>query len=198
MERAEGAARRQPPPMPRKFFRKYLPDGDQVRAHRSVAWLGGWLHHHPNLWCLNRRSVSGAVAIGLFAGLIPGPFQMLGAALLAVPLKKNLPVALITTLYTNPLTIVPLYVLAYGYGRLLLGNPRAQNEIKVFDWDWGDWAGSTRALVDWMLSLGPPLALGLVALALTLALVGYFAVQLAWRAYVVTHWRARGRRRGQK
>src|SRR5690349_8386385 len=127
--------------MPRKFFRKYLPRGDQVRAHRSVAWAGRWLHH-PNLWCLNRGSVSGAVAIGLFAGLIPGPFQMLGAALLAVPLKKNLPVALITTLYTNPLTIVPLYVLAYGYGRLLLGASGMDQVIVYFEWDWSDWIGS--------------------------------------------------------
>src|SRR5689334_12049631 len=173
--------------MPRKFFRKYLPDGDWVRGQWSLAWLGRWLHH-PNLWCLNRRSVAGAVAIGLFAGLIPGPFQMLGAALLAIPLRRNLPVALITTLYTNPLTIVPLYVLAYGYGRLLLGASGSPAQIRVYDWDWGDWIGSARALIDWMLSLGPALAVGLVALALTLAAMGYFAVQLAWRAYVITQW----------
>ena len=181
--------------MPRKFFRKYLPHGDQVRAHRSLAWLGRWLDHHPNLWCLNRHSVAGAVAIGLAAGLIPGPFQMLAAALLAIPLRKNLPVALITTLYTNPLTIVPLYVLAYGYGRLLLGSSGAQHEIRTFEWDWGDWIGSMRTMIDWMVSLGAPLAVGLVALALTLAVVGYFAVQLAWRAHVIFQWRARRRRR---
>src|SRR5258706_16166985 len=114
--------------MPRKYFRKCLQHGDQVRAHRSVAWLGRWLHH-PNLWCLNRGSVAGAVAIGFFAGLIPGPFQMLGAALLAVPLRKNLPVALLMTLFTNPLTILPLYVLAYGYGSPLLGGAWARATI---------------------------------------------------------------------
>ena len=180
--------------MPRKYFRKYLPDGAQVRAHRSVAWFGTWLQH-PNLWHLNRDSVAGAVAIGLFAGLIPGPFQMLGAALLAVPLRKNLPVALIVTLYTNPFTIVPLYVLAYGYGRVLLGASGSQNEIRTFDWDWADWIESTRAMVDWALSMGPPLAVGLVALALTLAALGYAAVQIGWRAYVILAWRARARRR---
>ncbi len=172
--------------MPRKYFRKYLPHGDQVRAHRSVAWLGRWLHH-PNLWCLNRSSVAGAVAIGLF--------EMLGAALLAVPLRKNLPVALLMTLYTNPLTIVPLYVLAYGYGRLLLGGHWSSASIRPFEWDWSDWIDSTRAMIDWMISLGPPLAVGLGALALTLAAMGYCAVQLAWRAYVVIQWRARRRRR---
>ena len=37
---------------------------------------------------------------------------MLTAALLAIPLRKNLPVALACTLYTNPFTIVPLYLFA--------------------------------------------------------------------------------------
>ena len=105
--------------MPRKFLRKYLPDADTVRSNRMVAPFASWLHH-PNLWHLNRKSVPGAVAIGLACGLIPGPLQMLGALLLAIPLKKNLPVALLLTLYTNPFTIVPLYVLAYGYGQLAM------------------------------------------------------------------------------
>ena len=47
----------------------------------------------------------------------------------------------------------------------------------------------------WILSLGKPLVIGLVALASTLAVLGYVAVQVAWRAYVVAAWRARARRR---
>jgi uncharacterized protein len=180
--------------MPKKYFRRFLPDGDQVRAHRSLAWLESRLQH-PNLWHLNRDSVAGAVAIGLFAGLIPGPFQMLGAALLAVPLRKNLPVALITTLYTNPLTILPLYVLAYHYGRVLLGASISQNKIQTFAWDWSDWIGSARALIEWALGLGPPLAVGLVALAVTLAAIGYVAVDWGWRAWAIAAWRARKKRR---
>jgi uncharacterized protein (DUF2062 family) len=180
--------------VPRKFFRKYLPHADTVRSNRLVAPFAHWLHH-PNLWHLNRRSVRGAVAIGLLCGLIPGPLQMLGALALAIPLKKNLPVALLMTLYTNPFTIVPLYLLAYGYGQLLLGMTQAPAPIEPFLWNWGDVSGSLRALSDWMLTLGKPLALGLVALAATLAVVGYFAVELAWRAYVLAAWRARARRR---
>jgi uncharacterized protein len=172
--------------VPRKYFRKYLPDPEAVRASRLVAAFGSWAQH-PNLWHLNRRSVSGAVAIGLFSGLVPGPLQMLTALILAVPLKKNLPVALIVTLYTNPLTIVPLYVLAYGYGRLLL--PGEQPPFPAsFDMDWGDLGAS-------LMALGKPLLVGLVALGCTLAAVGYVAVQLAWRAWVVAAWRARAKRR---
>ncbi len=180
--------------MPRKIFRKYIPDADAVRSHWLVAAFGRWLHH-PNLWHFNRRSVPGAVAIGLFSGLVPGPLQMLTALLLAVPLRKNIPVALLVTLYTNPLTIVPLYVIAFEYGNLLLGRDHGLAAIEPFEMNWSDWLGSAYAMAHWCLSLGKPLAVGLVALALTLALAGYFVVSLGWRAYIVFAWRRRNKNR---
>ena len=183
--------------MPRKFFRKYLPSAADVRANRLVAMFGSLLHH-PNLWHLNRDSVAGAVAIGLFAELVPGPLQMLAALLLAIPLHRNLPVALLMTLYTNPLTIVPLYVVAYGYGSLLLGGGNARPRIEPFEMDWGQFVDSLWRLADWTLALGKPLAVGLVALGLTLALLGYLLVQLGWRAYVVLAWRARRAKRARR
>jgi uncharacterized protein len=180
--------------LPRKFFRKYLPDSAAIRRRPVVAAFGGWLAH-PGLWCFSRRSVAGAVAIGLFCGLIPGPLQMLGALLLAIPLRKNIPVALIVTLYTNPLTIVPLYLLAYAYGALLLGETARPEPLPRYDLDWYDLIGSIHAMGEWAMSLGKPLGLGLVALGLTLAALGYCAVRIGWRIYLVSAWRARKRRR---
>ena len=179
--------------MASKFLRKRLPDRRTVRKYKWLAWCRDWLDH-PSLWAINRDAVAGGFAIGLFSGLIPGPLQMLGGVLLAILLKRNIPVALVTTLYTNPFTIAPLYLLAYGYGRLLLGNGQ-HAQVEPFIWNWSDWGGSFRELMQWAVSLGPPLGVGLIALALTLAAVGYFAVQLGWRAYVVLAWRARARRR---
>lgn len=175
--------------MPRKFFRRYLPTPQSVREHRVLGRFGAWLHH-PNLWHLNRRSVAGGVANGMFCGLIPGPFQMLGAAILAIVFRVNLPVALATTLYTNPLTIGPLYVAAYYLGRVLVGGDvAALAEAPEFSWAaMGDWM---RAMARWAMSLGKPLAVGLVALALLLAVLGYAAVDIAWRAHVVMAWRRR-------
>ena len=182
--------------MPRKFFRKHLPTSESIRDHKYLGRFGAWLHH-PNLWHLNRRSVSGGFAIGLFAGLIPGPLQMLGATLLAIPLRMNLPVALLTTLYTNPFTIVPLYVLAYEYGRLLMRVPGEPVDIRAFEPEfvWSNLWGSLVSLMHWTMSLGKPLAIGLLALALTLAAVGWVVSQLGWRAYVMLKWRARCKRR---
>jgi hypothetical protein len=179
--------------MPRKYFRKYLPSHESVRNHKLLARLGGWLHRHPNLWHLNRTSVSGGVAVGLLCGLIPGPLQMLGAALIAIPLGVNLPVALLTTLYTNPLTIVPLYIFAYWIGSLVTGSGGKMVEPPEFSWtEIGQWVP---ALVDWALALGKPLAIGLVLLGASLAVLGWLAVRVGWRAWVVVQWRRRARRR---
>jgi uncharacterized protein (DUF2062 family) len=171
----------------RKHFHRYLPTPESVLAKPWCAPFRPWLGH-PNLWHINRRSAAGAVAIGLFCGLIPGPFQMLGALILCIPLRKNIPVALAVTLYTNPLTIVPLYLVAYGYGRMLVGGDGAPLTLAPSAWDFS-------AVWHWMLGLGKPLAVGLPALAATLALLGYVAAALAWRLHVVTAWRQRAERR---
>lgn len=179
--------------MPRKFLRRYLPSHESFRENRHLARFGALLHH-PNLWHLNRRSVSGGVAAGLFAGLVPGsnPVQFALAALLAVAFRVNLPVAVAITLYTNPFTIVPLYLLAYQFGKLFVGGDVSFTPEPEFDWSHlSRWL---EAWLAWLLSLGKPLALGLVALAVTLAVAGYVSVQVAWRAYVMLAWRRRKRR----
>lgn len=181
--------------MPRKFFRKHLPSHESVRNNRHISRFGGFLRH-PNLWHLNRHSVAGGVAVGMFSGLVPGPFQMLAAALLAVPLRVNLPVALATTLYTNPVTIGPLYLLAYLIGRLIIGGNSAPIDPPP-DMDWSHIGASLEAFLRWILSMGTPLAVGLLALALILAALGYACVQIGWRAYVIRAWRRRALLRAQ-
>ena len=174
----------------RKHLRKILPHHEAVRGNRWLAPFESSLLH-PRLWHLNRHSAAGAVAAGLFCGLIPGPFQMLGAAICALVFRVNLPLALFTTLYTNPFTIVPLYVVAYEIGRLATGDGAGFVEPPDFEWAHAmDWA---TAMVHWMAGLGKPLGVGLVLLASGLALVGYFAMQAAWRAYLIAAWRRRQR-----
>jgi len=67
---------------------------------------------------------------------------------------------------------------------LLVGDGAVPRHFAPDAWDFS-------GLWQWMLNLGKPLAVGLVALALTLALVGYFAAKLAWRLHVVRAWRQR-------
>src|SRR6266540_5330419 len=181
--------------MPRKFFQKYLPSHEAIRNNRHIARFGA-LFLHPNLWHVNRRSVSGGVAAGMFAGLVPGsnPVQFAAAALLAVAFRVNLPVAVVVTLYTNPFTIVPLYVIAYGIGALFVA-PDGAALSHAPEIDWSHLGASIRAYFDWVLALGRPLAVGLLVLAAGLAVAGYVFVQLAWRAQVILAWRRRKAKR---
>lgn len=176
----------------RRRLRKFLPNHEAVRTNRWLAPFENTLLH-PRLWHLNRHSAAGAVAVGLFCGLIPGPFQMLGAAICALIFRVNLPLALLTTLYTNPFTIVPLYVLAFAIGRWTLAGD-GRHFVAPPELGEGDLISWMRALIDWVIGLGTPLALGLVMLGAGLALTGYFLIRLVWRIYLIRAWRRRGQR----
>jgi uncharacterized protein (DUF2062 family) len=178
----------------RKFFKRYLPSVEKVREVKAFAMFGDTLFH-PALWHLNRRTAAGGVAAGLFCGLIPGPLQMLGAGIVAVVCRVNLPVALATTLYTNPLTIVPLYLLAYQIGTFVLGATAGRAAAPPPEWIWGQPQASAEAYAQWMIGLGAPLALGLFLLACGLALLGYVAVRTLWSVHLRRAWRARKRQR---
>ena len=176
----------------RKLFRKFLPHHETVISQRWIKPFGGWLHH-PNLWHLHRRSVAGGVAVGLFCGLVPGPVQMICAALLAVLLRVNLPVAAFTAFYTNPFTILPLYALAYKLGARVSGvnSDVANAKLSFPEMQWHDWMGK---LWEWLVMLGEPILIGLPLLAAVLAISGYIVVRVAWRVMVILKWRARKRR----
>lgn len=172
----------------RKHLKKYLPNHDAVHNNR---WLRPFRNSllHPRLWHLNRHSAAGAVAAGMFCGLIPGPLQMLGAAICALIFRVNLPLAMFVTLYTNPFTIVPLYLVAYQIGRLATGDsagfiaPPDFEMTRLIEW--------TQAMLTWMIGVGKPLGIGLVLLAALLAFAGYVLTKAAWRFWLIRAWRQR-------
>lgn len=176
--------------MPRKLFRKYLPTHQSILENRWLRFLGSALHHH-NLWHLHRKSVAGGVAIGLFCGLVPGPLQMLSAALCAIVFRVNLPVAAITTWYTNPITILPLYYAAYKLGMLVTGSPPAsppQFDLNLLSVPLTEWVP---VALQWFASMGRAFVIGLVLLASILAASGYLLVLAGWRVHVLLSWRKR-------
>jgi uncharacterized protein (DUF2062 family) len=80
----------------------------EIKGHKNLSFLGEKLHD-PNLWHLNRRSVSAAFAIGLFAAWIPTPGQMVIAAIIALYFRANLPISVALVWITNPLTMPPMF-----------------------------------------------------------------------------------------
>ncbi len=181
--------------MPRKFFKKYLPSHESIQKNRFVGIFGKLLHHH-NLWHLNRHSVAGGIAVGLFAGLIPGsnPVQFFFATMFAIAFKVNLPMAVLVTLYSNPLTIVPIYFVAYAIGEFVVGNGKIkmpQVDFSILDKNIVEWIP---AMIDWIAALGKTLLTGISILAITLSVIGYFVVHAVWRLYVIYAWRKRAQR----
>ena len=178
----------------RKWLRKFTPDHTTIHDNRWLAPFRNTLLH-PRLWHLNRHSAAGGIAAGLFCGMFLPPFQMVGAAVCAVVFRVNLPLAIFTTLYTNPLTFVPLYIFAFWLGHFLIGGAAIFVPPPGFDWSAiGPWL---QASLVWLGHFGAPLALGVLILASVFAIVGYFGVRLAWRLHSQRAWRLRQlRRRG--
>jgi uncharacterized protein len=175
----------------REIIRRHIPDIETLSRQRWFRWMGHSVRH-PQLWHLNRHAVAGAVAIGLFCAMIPGPLQMLGAALGCVWRRKNLPVAIACTFVSTPLTILPLYAGAFTLGSWLTGSHDAF--VKPPDFDWRAVGQSLLSYWHWIVDLGPPLLVGVPLLALLMAGAGYVCVQLCWRLHVTHHLRQRARR----
>jgi uncharacterized protein len=185
--------------MLRKFLRRVLPAHQTIRDNRYVARFASRIQHH-NLWHLHRRSVAGGMAVGLFAGLIPGsnPVQFAAGTLLAIKFRVNLPLSVLVTLYSNPFTIVPLYLVAFKLGELvLLQNGGELPAFAVSAEGQGAMAWLSAAL-QWLLSAGKPLLIGVPLLAASLALIGYFLTDWAWRLGVMWQWHRRKRRNLRK
>ncbi len=172
--------------MPRHLFKRYAPDHDKIRQHKHLQVFGTLLHD-PNLWHLNRRSVSGAVAVGLFWSVIPMPLQMLPAALLAILLRVNLPIAVALVWITNPLTFPPVLYCCYVVGTWILGKPELDQEFHLS--------------VEWMrASIGQiwePLYLGSLLVGILLSGLGYLGMRGFWRWHVIQRYRKRHTVKGQ-
>ncbi|ADE13715.1 conserved hypothetical protein [Nitrosococcus halophilus Nc 4] len=170
--------------MPRRFLRRYLPPPHRLKEHKQLQYLGEWLSV-PNLWHLNRRSVAGAVSIGLFIAFLPLPGQMLVAAIAAVWTRVNLPVSVLMVWVTNPLTMGPIFFFAYKVGTWLLGIS-VQEVTFELTWHWLQ----TRLVTIW-----EPFLLGCLVVGLVVGLTGGMLTLGLWRMEVGRRWKERKRRK---
>lgn len=164
-------------------MKRYLPTRESIKQNRLLRWLGPRVHD-PVLWHINRNSVARGVAIGAFFGLMVPIAQIPAAALAALIVRGNLWVAAIATLISNPFTYGPIYIFAYKIGSGILPPAVASGAIVA-----EDHATSTlQWLIDsihWLTGIGRPLVLGMLIMAVTAAVVGYFSILLIWRIKVI-------------
>jgi uncharacterized protein (DUF2062 family) len=166
--------------MPRKIIRRFLPDHHEVRKHQRLRHFGSLLHD-PNIWHLNRRSVSWGSAVGIFFAFFPFVGQTLLAAGLAIALRVNLPLAVLGVWITNPLTAAPVFYGAYLVGNWVLATPAH---------DIGS-NHSTQWFIDQLGVIWQPFLLGCLICGLVSATVGFFLIRMLWRWRVVDQWQKR-------
>lgn len=173
--------------MAKKFIRRIMPNHKRIRDHRHLR-LFGTLLHDPNLWHLNRRSASGAFALGVFLAFIPIPFQMVVAAALAIVLRINLPLSVGLVWISNPLTMPAMYYFTYRVGALILGIPHRSEERIGFEFSLEWFSSSVGAIWE-------PLYLGSVLVGAIAALLSYLTIRGLWQFHLVQHYHNRKRLR---
>jgi uncharacterized protein (DUF2062 family) len=178
----------------RKHLRRFLPDHESVRRNRLLGPLRHVLGD-PRLWHVNRRGISLGLAIGVFFGFLIPVAQILFAAATAILVRANVPTAVVSTLVTNPFTFAPIYVLAYKLGAFLLGTPVQSGDEEAIVAVAEGAGDSLQGFWTWLLTLGKPLALGLLIAAVTFSTLAYGATQLAWRLATIVRVRRRRRSR---
>ena len=139
---------------------------------------------HPVLWRFNRRSVPRGVALGMGAGILLPFAHMPLAAVLALPARANIPLAVCMTLISNPLTFAEIIWLEHRIGRFVLRLDTVvpgQPVEKVASSGW----------LHWLMSAAGTAAVGALVLAPLVALAGYGVATIAWRWRTARKWRNR-------
>lgn len=107
--------------MPRRWLKRFIPQRHTVDQRWFLRPFRALLHD-PALWAVHRRNVLRATAVGIVSAFVPIPGQTALAGLLAVYFRVNVPVALLASMVSNPVTMGPLYYGAYRLGLVVLGD----------------------------------------------------------------------------
>ncbi len=162
--------------MPKKTIKKLLPHPSHITENSLLKKLGPRLQD-PGLWHINRRSVSGAISLGLFCAFLPVPFQMLIAALGAIIFRVNILIAVPTVWISNPVTIPPMFYFCYRVGAWILSTETTDFNFELsFDW-----------LANELVQIWQPFLLGCFVVASISAMTGFIVIRLLWRYQIALH-----------
>lgn len=167
------------------WLHRHIPTRETIGENRFLRPFAPTLTQ-PNLWRMNHRSVPRAVALGLGVGVIIPFMHMVVAALLAVPARANIAIAAAVTLVVNPLTIPLIYWLALQIGRWELrrgADIDASTAVQV--------SGELARFLFLVKRESGPLALGILTIAATSAVIGYFVSAFFWKHWITSKYRGR-------
>lgn len=171
-----------------RFMDRHAPSREEVMESRWLRPFGQRVRQ-SDLWRFTRRSVPRGVFAGLFIGIflmIPG-LQIVGAALLCMPLRGNIPIAAAMTFLSNPATTPFFLVASLEVGsRLGFHADLASFEaLRTSHASLGRW-------FQWLLSdAAPAMMSGLFMIGLAVALAGFLVSLVGWRLWVARKWKQR-------
>lgn len=161
-----------------RWMHRNLPKREDMEDNR---WIGP-LARRQELWRFTRRSVPRGVAVGLLVGifaLIPG-VQIVGAALMCVPSRGNIPLAALMTFLSNPLT-TPLILLASAW----IGNRLGYHADLATLYDLMGRGADIGAWSSWFFSdAAPAVLIGLFTISTVVAALGYLISSFSWNWWV--------------
>ncbi len=170
------------------WLRRLILTREQLETNQFIRPFA----QRTELWRFTRRSVPRGVAVGLLVGifaLIPG-VQIIGAALMCVPCRANIPLAAALTFLSNPGTTPFILAGAIYVGNLVgfhadLTTLEAMYSRRASLGEWGYWLVSDAA---------PALLVGLFIISTISASIGYLLSSWIWRAWVGRKLRSKQRR----
>lgn len=169
----------------KNYLQKIAPDREKLQNHATLRPIAHWLAN-PKIWYFNRRTVAVGVAIGLFFGSLPIAGQMPLAAIIAIISRANMPVAILSTWVSNPITMPFFFTANYYFGAWLLH--RSTVDLSEVEWT-----------LDGLISLSGevliPLYLGSVVVGLLLAILAFLSIRISWRWSIVRSHHERKRHR---
>ncbi|MBS3996730.1 MAG: DUF2062 domain-containing protein [Hydrogenophaga sp.] len=183
-------------------LKQLLPSRESLHNNRWLKWMGPVLHH-PRLWHFSRKGIALGMALGIFFGLLIPVAQIPFSASVAVLLRANLPMAVASTLVTNPVTFGPVYYGAYRLGEFVLGKRAVSDRQAVIILEKvepatdvsRDWRQRMLVWFDYLRTVGKPLALGLAIVATLSGIAVYFLINALW--VLKTRWSRRRRLRAR-
>ena len=108
----------------KKHYLRLVRRAFRALRHPRLRHRGWWRKlsaplFHRSLWKPCRDSVASGMAAGLFFAMMPMPFQMIPAALIAMRFRGNVPIAMGACWISNPITQVPVWLFQFRLGEWL-------------------------------------------------------------------------------
>lgn len=168
------------------WLTRHIPRRDTIHENRLLRPFAPHLSK-SSLWRLTRRSVPRGVAIGLFVAIIIPVMHTVFAALLAIPARANVAIAAAITLVVNPLTIPPMYYAAYRIGSWELHHEAPLVNAAAAE----RFSSELSRLLFWVHQASGPIAVGILTIAVSSAVIGYLVASLGWRIWTGSRWHER-------